>query len=161
MQNNKLYGASPVANEEFYVFEAGSAEEFHSTINHSHYVSNPGRGSHGQNSAVSSGYSSVNQSCSSSAGTGSHRSRSPTPDQFETVKEEVRAEERYGSRLLDISDRRTQRFIDERIAVDVLHGVDRNSTSCFQGKDVEFMCIIFSVLTLVFSIPIEHDVKCC
>ena len=110
MQNNKLYGASLVANEKFYVFE-GSAEDLHSTINHSHYVSNPGRGSHGQNSAVSSGYSSVNQSCSSSAGTGSHRSRSPTPDQFETVKEEVRAEERYaGSRLLDVSGRRTQKI---------------------------------------------------
>lgn len=39
-------------------------------------------------SALSSGYSSVNQSCASSAGTGSQRSRSPTPDQFKTLKEE-------------------------------------------------------------------------
>ena len=39
-------------------------------------------------SALSSGYSSVNQSCASSAGTGSQRSRSPTPDQFETLREE-------------------------------------------------------------------------
>ena len=38
-------------------------------------------------SALSSGYSSVNQSCASSAGTGSQRSRSPTPDQFATLKE--------------------------------------------------------------------------
>ena len=39
-------------------------------------------------SVLSSGYSSVNQSCASSAGTGSQRSRSPTPDQFETLREE-------------------------------------------------------------------------
>ena len=52
-------------------------------------------------SAMSSGYSSVNQSCASSAGTGSQRSRSPTPDQFETLREESPLPEpgRFGYQL--------------------------------------------------------------
>ena len=52
-------------------------------------------------SALSSGYSSVNQSCASSAGTGSQRSRSPTPDQFETLREEspLREPKKFGYQL--------------------------------------------------------------
>ena len=50
-------------------------------------------------SALSSGYSSVNQSCASSAGTGSQRSRSPTPDQFETLREGSVLRGRFGSQF--------------------------------------------------------------
>ena len=52
-------------------------------------------------SALSSGYSSVNQSCASSASTGSQRSRSPTPDHFEVLREEspLREAGRFGYQL--------------------------------------------------------------
>ncbi|XP_046864893.1 kinase suppressor of Ras 1-like [Xenia sp. Carnegie-2017] len=44
-------------------------------------------------SAVSSGYSSVNHSCASSAGSGSQRSRSTTPEEFEASRDEFTIEE--------------------------------------------------------------------
>lgn len=71
-----------------------------SVVNRSQHLNNSSNqaSSLHPSSALSSGYSSVNQSCASSAGTGSQRSRSPTPDQFETLKEEssLRETGRFG-----------------------------------------------------------------
>ncbi|XP_028411318.1 kinase suppressor of Ras 2-like [Dendronephthya gigantea] len=106
-----------------------------SVLNRSRLLYNSTQGSslHPQ-SALSSGYSSVNQSCASSAGTGSQRSRSPTPDQFETLREECGLRGRFGSQVqVGYNEERGEELL-------VCGGGDRHpSNSPVRGSPVFFL----------------------